>query len=170
MQTLTLTRGLRGALLPLAAALLAACADMEGAGRPLVAVGEIPAADYEVRTVVAVAPAKQADGEVVAAILYLLPKGIPVQVWEGSYPTGGRGWLISRSLGKGDGTEHLRLVKSTSNYRTVMLPLADGTRLGYALVHKAVKASTHDARGEVVVVLNASDFIDQQYIGNSRGR
>src|SRR5256886_5694168 len=61
---------------------------------------------------------KQADGEIVAAILYVLPAPAPLEVWEGTNPTGSRGWLVTRSLGKGRGKrseEHTSELQSQSN-------------------------------------------------------
>jgi hypothetical protein len=166
MQT-RLGRGLRGTLAIFAAAALVGCAGLSGPARPLVPAGEVPSDNYDVGALVSVAPTKQADGEVYAAILYLLPASTAVQIWEGSYPAGSRGWLVLQPLGKGDGKEHLRLVKSADHYDVMMLPDRDGRPLGYALVHKAVRpASLHDWNGKVVLFLQASNFIDPNYIGS----
>ena len=167
MRTL-LHRGLRGKLLLFAAAALVGCAGVSGPARPLAPAGEVPPGNYDVGALVALAPVKQADGEVYAAILYTLP-GNPVEVWEGSYPAGSRGWLVLKPLGKGTGQEYLRLVKSPDHYNVVMLPGRDGAPLGYALVHKAVQPSLRDRDGKAVLFLQASDFIDPDYIG-SHGR
>jgi len=151
--------------------LFAAVAGCAGsAGQPLAAIGEIPSADYEVRTLVALAPTKPGDGEMIAAVLYLLPGRTPVEIWEGSYPTGGGGWLLQSTLGRGSGKEHLRLVRSPAHYDALILPGGEGTVLGYALVHKAVKASMRQASGKAFLVLGASQFIDPHYIGSRNGR
>lgn len=76
MQVIRLAR----ALLLLFASALAGCASGYGGARPLAAAGEIPSAEYEVRTLVALAPTKQGDGEMIAAILYLLPARTPLEV------------------------------------------------------------------------------------------
>jgi len=164
MQTF-LGRGLRGAFLLFAALALVGCAAPSGPARPLMKADAVPPGNYDVAAVVAVAPTKQADGEFYAAILYTLP-GNPLQVWEGSYPAGSRGWLVRESLGQGKGTEHLRLVKSPAHYDVVMLPDRDGKPLGYALVHKAVLPGLRDWNGKPVLFLQASEFIDPNYIGS----
>jgi len=163
-------RVIRLARVLLLASALAGCAGGYGAARPLAAAGEIPSADYEVRTLVALAPSKQGDGEMIAAVLYLLPARTPLEVWEGSYPTGGGGWLLQSSLGNGSGNEHLRLVQSAAHYDALVLPGGDGRALGYALVHKAVKASMRQASGKAFLILGASEFIDPHYIGPGSGR
>jgi hypothetical protein len=169
MQTL-LGRALRGSLLLFAALVLFGCASPSGPARPLVPAGEIPTGNYDLGALVALAPVKQGDGEVYAAILYTLP-GSPVEVWEGSYPAGSRGWLVLKPLGKGAGKEYQRLVKSTDHYDVMMLPGRDGAPLGYALVHKAVRPSLHEQGGKAVLFVQASDFIDPDYIGShGRGR
>jgi hypothetical protein len=165
MQTL-LNRALCGSLLLFAAMVLFGCASASGPARPVVPTGEIPAANYDVSALVALAPVKQGDGEFYAAILYALPSSAPLQVWEGSYPAGSRGWLVLKPLGKGNGTEHLRLVKSPAHYGVFMLPDHDGKPLGYALVHKAVQPALHDWNGKVVLFVQASEFIDPNYIGS----
>jgi len=167
MQTLP-GRALCGKLLLFAALALAACATPSEPGPALVPTGEIPSGDYEVAAIVSVAPTKQADGEFYAAVLYALP-GAALQIWEGTYPAGSRGWLVREPLGKGTGSEHLRLVKSAAHYDALMVPDRDGRPLGYALVHKAVRPTSLQNRdGKVVLFLQASEFIDPNYIG-SRG-
>jgi len=162
-----LSRASRGKLVFFAVVMLVGCAGPSGPARPLVPTAEIPPNDYDVSALVALAPTKQADGEFYAAVLYTLP-GNPLEVWEGSYPAGSRGWLVRESLGKGKGTEHLRLVKSAAHYDVMMLPDHEGRPLGYALVHKAIWPGLHDSNGKVVLFLQASEFIDPNYIG-SRG-
>src|ERR1051326_2421785 len=103
-----LSRASRGKLGLFAVVMLVGCAGPSGPARPLVPTAEIPPNDYDVSALVALAPTKQAAGEFYAAVLYTLP-GNPLEVWEGSYPAGSRGWLVRESLGKGKGTEHLRL-------------------------------------------------------------
>jgi hypothetical protein len=165
MQTLR-DRGLRGKLLLFVTAALVGCAGVSGPARPLVPATDVPAGNYDVGALVSVAPVKQGDGEVYAAVVYTLP-GNAVEVWEGSYPAGSRGWLVRQSLGKGEGKEHLRLVKSPAHYDVLMLPDRDGRPLGYALVHKAVQASLYEGNGKAVLFLQASNFIDPNYIGSS---
>ena len=170
MEVRGLARGLRGTLLFFVMSAFAGCAGLPGAGRALIPAAEIPPADYDVRALVSLAPAKQADGEIVAAILYVLPAPAPLEVWEGTNPTGSRGWLVTPSLGKGRGKEHLQLVKSAADYDVVTLPGADGRPVGYALVHKAAgPASIQDWNGKLVLVLGISNFIDPNYIGSHGG-
>jgi hypothetical protein len=165
MQALRPVRGFRGALLPLLACVLAGCAGMPGATRP---VSEIPSGDYDVGSVVSVAPPKQADGEFVAAVVYISRPGTRLEIWEDTYPSGSRGWLVLRPLGKGNGREHLKLVKSATHYQTVSLASADGQPVGYALLHKALGAATlFESGGKLTLVLPASNFIDPHYIGGS---
>jgi hypothetical protein len=170
MEVRGLARGLRGTLLFFVMPAFAGCAGLSGAGRALIPAAEISPADYDVRALVSLAPAKQADGEIVAAILYVLPGRAPLEVWEGTNPTGSRGWLVTRSLGKGRGNEHLQLVKAAAHYDVVTLPAADGRPLGYALIHKAAgPASFQDWNGKLVLVLGISNFIDPNYIGSHGG-
>jgi len=170
MEVRGLARRLRGTLLFFVMSAFAGCAGLPGAGRALIPAAEIPPADYDVRALVSLAPAKQADGEIVAAILYVLPGHAPLEVWEGTNPTGSRGWLVTRSLGKGRGKEDLQLVKSAAHYDVVTLPGADGRPLGYALIHKAAgPASIQDWNGKLVLVLGISNFIDPNYIGSHGG-
>jgi hypothetical protein len=168
MQT-PLGRLIRGNFLLFATAAFVGCASSSGPARPLVPATEVPPGDYEVAALVSVAPTKQADGEFYAAVLYTLP-GTPLEVWEGSYPSGSRGWLVREPLGRGNGTEHLRLVKSRAHYDVVMLPDRDGNPRGYALVHKAIQPGLHDWHGKLVLFLQASEFIDPNYIGSRGGR
>ncbi|HZE61277.1 MAG TPA: hypothetical protein VE085_12040 [Burkholderiales bacterium] len=154
-------------LLLLATVALVGCAGVSGPAHPLVPAGEVPPGNYAVSALVAVAPVKQADGEVYAAVLYTLPSSTPLQIWEGSYPAGSRGSLVRSSLGKGEGKEHLRLVKSPAHYDVLMLPGRDGRPLAYALVHKAVQASFYEGNDKAVLFLQASNFIDPNYIGSS---
>jgi hypothetical protein len=166
-----LDRGLRGNLLLFAAVALVGCASASGPARPLIPTGAIPADNYDVGALVALAPVKQGDGEVYAAILYTLPSSGGLQVWEGSYPAGSRGWLVLKQLGKGNGTEHLRLVKSVEHYDVMTLPGGDGKPLGYALVHKAVRPTSLVGRdGKVILFVQASNFIDPNYIGSHGNR
>jgi hypothetical protein len=162
----------RWGILALAGALaVAGCAGLVGTLRPVIPVGEIPSGEYEVRALRALAPTKQPDGEVVAAVLYTKPSGPRVEVWETSYPTGSRGWLWEQSLGKGSGREHLPLVKSPAHYETVTLPGRDGRPIGYALLHRTgVHASLQDWNGKTVLFLSAVEFIDPDYIRSGDGR
>ena len=150
---------------------IAGCAGLAGTLRPVVPVGEVPSGNYDVRVLSALAPTKQPDGEVVAAVLYTEPAGPGVEVWETSYPTGSRGWLWEYSLGKGSGREHVALVKSPAHYETVTLPGRDGRPIGYAILHRAgVHASLQDWNWKTVLFLSAVEFIDPDYIRSGGGR
>jgi len=150
---------------------LAGCAGVMGTLRPVTPVGEVPSGEYDVRVLSALAPTKQPDGEVIAAVLYTRPGGPRVEVWETSYPTGSRGWLWEQSLGKGSGREHLPLVKSPAHYQAVTLPGRDGRPIGYALLHRTgVHASLQDWNGKTVLFLSAVEFIDPDYIRSGDGR
>ncbi len=159
-----------GILVVLGAVAIAGCAGLVGTLRPVIPVGEIPSGEYEVRALLALAPTKQPDGEVVAAVLYTQPSGPRVEVRETSYPTGSGGWLWEQSLGKGSGREHLPLVKSPAHYETVTLPGRDGRPIGYALLHRpGVRASLQDWNGKTVLFLSAVEFIDPEYIRSGNG-
>src|SRR5258706_7374346 len=103
-------------LLLLATVAFVGCAGVSGPAHPLVPAGEVPPGNYDVSALVALAPVKQGDGEVYAAVLYMLPSSAPLQIWEGTYPAGSRGSLVRSSLGKGEGKEHLRLGQSPAPY------------------------------------------------------
>ena len=161
-------RQLCGALLPVFACALVGCAISPGATRQVLPASAIPSADYEVSTVVSTAPTKQADGEFVAAVVYLSRPGTRLEIWEGTYPAGGGNWLTQRPLGKGNGQEHLKLVKSATHYQTVSLVSGDGQPVGYALLHKALGPATlFESGGKLTLVLPASNFIDPHYIQGS---
>ena len=161
----------RWGIVILGALTIAGCAGLAGTVRPVIPVGEIPSPEYHVRALRALAPTKQPDGEVVAAVLYTQPAGPRVEVWETAYPTGAGGWLWEESLGKGSGREHLPLVKSPAHYATVTLPGRDGRPIGYALLHRTgVHASLQDWNGKTVLFLSAIDFIDPGYIRSGNGR
>ena len=159
-----------GLLFVAGALAVAGCAGLTATLRPVLSVGEIPSGEYEVRILTAMAPTKQPDGEQVAAVLYTLPGGPALEVWETSYPTGARHWLWERSLGRGSGREHVGLVKSPANYETVILSGREGRPLGYALLHRAgIHATLQDWNRKTVLFLSASEFIDPDYIRSDDG-
>lgn len=155
-----------GLLFVVGAVLLASCAGLGGTLRPVIPVGEIPSGEYEVRVLAALVPTIQPDGEVIAAVLYTQPTGRRVEVWDSP-----RSWLWEHSLGKGNGREHVALVKSPANYEIVRLTSRDGQPIGYALLHRAgVHATLQDWDGKTVLFLSTLNFIDPNYIRPDNGR
>ena len=160
-----------GTLLMVATLAVAGCAGVMETLRPVIPAGEIPSGEYDVRVLWALAPTKQPDGEVIAAVLYTQPAGPRVEVWETPHTGGAGKWLLEHSLGKGSGREHLTLVKSPAHYETVVLPGRDGRPIGYALLHRpGVHATLQDWSGKTVLFLSAINFIDQEYIKSGDGR
>ena len=159
-----------GVLLAFGALVLAGCAGLAGTLRPVISVAEVPSGNYDVRVLSAIAPTRQPDGEVIAAVVYTQPAGPRVEVWETPHTSGAGGWLWEYSLGKGSGREHLAIVKSPAHYETVTLPGRDGRPIGYAILHReGVHATLQDWNGKTVLFLSAINFIDQEYI-KSDGR
>jgi len=160
----------RWGIVVLGALVLAGCAGLAGTLRPVSPIGEVPSGEYDVRVLLPLAPTKQPDGEQVAAVLYTQPAGPRVEVWETPYPTGGGKWLWENSLGKGNGREHIALIKSPAHYQAVTLTGPDGRPIGYALLHRTgVHATLQDWHGKTVLFLSAIDFIDPEYIRSGNG-
>lgn len=112
------------------------CAGVMGTLRPVTPVGEVPSGEYDVRVLSALAPTKQPDGEVIAAVLYTRPSGPRVEVWETSYPTGSRGWLWEQ-LGEREGASPVGEVSG---------PLSGGDPSGSRWAADRLRASPSDRR------------------------
>lgn len=146
------------------ALLLAGCAGL--GTRPAVPVVEVPPGQYEARAFIAMAPPRTGDGEDVAAVVYTIPGGRRVDVWDSP-----RWYLWEKALGPGTGKEHLALVKSPAHYQVVSLPGRDGRPIGYAVLHRVgVHGSVQDMGSKSVLMLSTLYFLDQNYINDKDGK
>jgi hypothetical protein len=148
------------------ALLLSGCGGLTGNARPAVAVAEIPPGEYQAGAFIALAPTREPDGEVVAAVLYTMPGGRRIEVRDSP-----RWWLLERALGRATGTEHLALVKSPANYTSVSLTGRDGLPIAYAVLHRTgVRGAVQDWGDKSVLFLSTLHFIDPNYIRSDDGR
>ena len=134
--------------------------------RPAIAIGEIPPGKYQAGAFIALAPTREPDGKVVAAVLYTMPGGRRIEVRDSP-----RWWLWERALGRATGTEHLALVKSPANYSIVNLTGGDGRPIAYAVLHQRwVGGAVQDWGDKSVLFLSTLHFLDPNYIQSNDGR
>ena len=146
--------------------LFSGCAWVLAGGRSSVPIGEVPLGEYNVTAMLAMTKTRYGDGEVTAAVVYANPAGPRFEVWPAPSNLG----IWDRPLGKGTGREHLTMVKSIENYKTVALTNRDGQPIGYAVVHgKGIRATVHDVGDKTIVFLYTLEFLDYDVLERKGG-
>jgi hypothetical protein len=149
-----------------ASLLFSGCAGLALSARSSVPIGEVPLGEYDVKAFLALAPTIHADGELTAAVVYTNPAGPRIEV----RPTPSIFGILDRPLGRGTGREHLTMVKSMANYKTVAFTNRDGQPIGYAVIHqKGIRLTVHDVGDKAIIFLSTLEFLDYNVLESAGG-